>query len=89
MKRVRIIIDGRVQGVGFRYFVSKQANEHNIKGHVRNLFDGRVEVDAEGKSDNLNRFVIDCRKGPSMARVDEFVVHDVPTFGFTKSSVKT
>ncbi len=89
MKRVRIIIDGRVQGVGFRYFVSKQAGEHNIKGHVRNLFDGRVEVDAEGEGDNLNRFIIDCRRGPTMARVDEFIIHDVPTFGFSKFSVKS
>ena len=89
MKRVRIIIDGRVQGVGFRYYVSKQANEHDIKGYVRNLFDGRVEIDAEGETDRLNHFMIDCRKGSTMARVDEFIVHDVPNFGFSKFSIKT
>ncbi len=89
MKRVKIFIDGRVQGVGFRYFVSKQAGEHGIKGYVRNLYDGRIEVDAEGESDSLNRFMIDCRRGPSVARVDEFIVHHVPIFGFSSFSVKT
>ncbi len=89
MKRVRIIVDGRVQGIGFRYYVSKKAREHDIKGYVRNMYDGRVEIDAEGENDNLHRFMIDCRKGPSMARVDEFIVHDVPEFGFSSFSIKT
>ncbi len=88
MKRVRISIDGRVQGVGFRYFVLKQAGVHGIKGFVRNLYNGRVEIDAEGESDSLNRFLIDCRKGSNMARVDEFIVQDVPNFGFSRFSVK-
>jgi len=89
MKRVRIIVDGRVQGVGFRYFVSSKAREHDIKGYVRNMYDGRVEIDAEGESDNLHRFMTVCRRGPSMARVDEFIVHDVPEFGFSSFSIKT
>ncbi len=89
MKRVKIIVDGRVQGVGFRYFVSSRAMEHDVKGFVRNLYDGRVEIDAEGRNDNVHRFMIDCRKGSSMARVDEFIVHDVPNFGFSNFSIKT
>jgi len=89
MKRVRIIIDGRVQGIGFRYFVSNKAREHDIKGYVRNMHDGRVEIDAEGESENLHRFMAACRRGPSMARVDEFIVHDVPEYGFSNFSIKT
>ncbi len=89
MKRVRIIIDGRVQGVGFRYYVSSRAVEHDIKGYVRNLYDGRIEIDAEGDSDKLNRFLIDCRKGSPTSRIDEFIVHDVPNFGFNNFSIKT
>jgi len=89
MKRVRIILDGRVQGVGFRYYVSSRAVEHDIKGYVRNLYDGRIEIDAEGDSDKLNRFLIDCRKGSPMSRIDEFIVHDVPNFGFNNFSIKT
>jgi len=50
MKRVRIIVDGRVQGIGFRYYVSKRAQEHDIKGYVRNMPDGRVEIDAKVKT---------------------------------------
>ena len=89
MKRVRIIVDGRVQGIGFRYYVSKRALEHGIKGYVRNMPDGRVEIDAEGENENVHRFMSDCRKGPSMARIDEFIVQDVPTFGFSNFSIKT
>jgi len=89
MKRVRIIVDGRVQGVGFRYYVSKKAMEHDIKGYVRNMYDGRVEIDAEGENENLHRFMTECRRGPSMARIDEFLIHDVPHFGFSSFSIKT
>ncbi|NPA37146.1 MAG: acylphosphatase [Chlorobi bacterium] len=89
MKRVRILVDGRVQGVGFRYYVSGKAKEHNIKGYVRNMPDGRVEIDAEGVTDNLHRFISDCRKGPSMSRIDEFIMHEVPAFGFSNFSIKT
>ena len=89
MKRVKIIIDGRVQGIGFRYYVSSKARVHDVKGYVLNLYDGRVEIDAEGENDNVHRFMIDCRKGPPMSRIDEFIVHDVPTFGFSSFSIKT
>jgi acylphosphatase len=89
MKRVRVIVDGRVQGVGFRYYVSHRAKDHGIKGYVRNLSDGKVEIDAEGECDNIHQFLMDCRQGPPMSRIDEFMVHDVPGFGYGHFSIKT
>ena len=48
---------GQVQGVGFRYSVCRLAGRFDVKGFVRNLADGRVQVVAEGQSDELNRFL--------------------------------
>ncbi|MFN7984024.1 MAG: acylphosphatase [Vicinamibacterales bacterium] len=64
------IIHGRVQGVGFRYFVERQANVEGIHGWVRNLPDGRVEIHAEGERESLERFEHHIGHGPSRARVD-------------------
>ncbi len=89
MKRVRVIVDGRVQGVGFRYYVADGAKQHNIKGHVRNLPDGRVEIDAEGENENLTNFLAICKKGPMHSRVDAFMVSDAPVFGFERFKLKT
>ena len=53
MKRVSVIVSGRVQGVGFRYFVEDIAADMKITGWVRNLPDGTVEIDAEGEEDEI------------------------------------
>ena len=53
MKRIHVIISGRVQGVFFRYNTNKVANKLGLKGFVRNLSDGCVEVVAEGSEDKL------------------------------------
>lgn len=63
-KAVRIYFDGTVQGVFFRGFVKDNADSYNVKGFVRNLDDGRVEVFAEGNADDVNKFVDSVRKGP-------------------------
>lgn len=88
MKRVRVIIDGRVQGVGFRYFVANNAKKHSIKGYVQNLSDGRVEIDAEGDYENLHLFLSHCKKGPSLSRIDTFLVSDITYFGFDRFRIK-
>ncbi len=58
-------VNGRVQGVGFRYYTLISAQALNLKGWVRNRYDGRVEVVAEGIHDDLNLFLADLRKGPT------------------------
>jgi acylphosphatase len=55
--RWTVFFSGRVQGVGFRYTTVQIARDFDVAGTVRNLSDGRVEVVAEGSSDELSRFV--------------------------------
>ncbi|MGQ1785493.1 MULTISPECIES: acylphosphatase [unclassified Saccharicrinis] len=88
MRRVRMIVCGRVQGVGYRYFVLAQAQEHGIKGYVRNLPGGEVEVDAEGERNNLANFILGCKKGSRMSDVQGCFIHDIPYFGFQHFNIK-
>lgn len=70
-KRLHAIISGRVQGVGFRYFVQENAYHLNLKGWVRNLVDGTVEVEVEGNHTQLEKFIQILNKGPRSAIVEE------------------
>ena len=72
----RFVISGRVQGVGFRYFVQSVAIREGLSGWVRNLDDGRVETAASGDKDAVDRFEHALREGPSSARVDSVAVDD-------------
>ena len=67
--RVRLIIDGRVQGVWFRDSTRKEANTLGVFGWVKNRPDGAVEVLAEGSEDQVKKFVSWCHQGPPYARV--------------------
>lgn len=62
--RVHAFISGRVQGVGFRFFVQRAASEAGVTGWVRNRWDGQVEAVAEGEPGSLARFTAALRKGP-------------------------
>ena len=68
------LISGRVQGVGYRRFVEKQAIQLQLKGWVRNLRDGRVEACASGRASQLLVFESRLREGPSLSRVDSLVI---------------
>ncbi|MDD8030713.1 MAG: acylphosphatase [Acidobacteriota bacterium] len=69
--RFQAIIAGRVQGVAFRFFAQHVANMLGVTGWVRNRYDGRVEIVAEGDKDRLEQFLTELRKGPRLARVEE------------------
>ncbi len=69
IKRVRVIIEGLVQGVGFRYFVQRKAFSLGITGWVRNRADGRVEALFEGEENAVDIMLGEVKKGPSMSRV--------------------
>lgn len=88
MKRVKVIVGGRVQGVGFRYYVANGAKTHSIKGYVQNLSDGCVEIDAEGECENIHHFLKQCKSGSSMSQVDMFLVSDIPYYGFKNFKIK-
>lgn len=76
MKRIHIWIKGVVQGVGFRYFTTKQARELGVSGWVRNNPDGRVEIVAEGEEWQLKEFTEKVKIGPSHANVTGFEVKE-------------
>ena len=71
MKRVRVIVGGRVQGVFYRSTCADVVHRAGVGGFVRNLPDGRVEAAFEGPADVVDRLVEWCRRGPDLARVDE------------------
>ena len=66
----RFVVRGRVQGVGFRWFVEREAHILGISGWVRNNTDGSVEVMAQGTRDQLSGLQSRLREGPRAARVD-------------------
>jgi acylphosphatase len=65
----RYVVQGRVQGVGYRYFVLRQADALGVSGFARNLADGAVEVLAEGSDAALADFEARLREGPAFAEV--------------------
>ncbi len=71
MNQVNLIISGRVQGVFFRAFVKKKAEQLGLSGWVRNNPDGTVEVIANGNLRKLHALVQACQKGPEGAHVDD------------------
>ena len=69
-RRYHMIVKGMVQGVGFRYFTSQWAERLDICGWVRNLPDGSVEVEAEGRMKDLDEFMKKVKEGPSFGYVE-------------------
>ena len=72
--RLRAIVKGIVQGVGYRFFVEDRAYELGLTGYVRNLPDGTVEVVAEGDKEVLELLLEHLRRGPRSARVTDVEV---------------
>jgi len=74
----RFVAHGLVQGVGYRWFVWREAERLGLRGVVRNLPDGSVEVIAEGVTEALDRLERALSEGPTVARVDRVEKTDVP-----------
>ena len=81
----RFLVSGRVQGVGFRYFTQEAAMVEGLSGFVRNLPDGRVEIEAEGEAEALERFSRRIARGPSLARVEAVAEEPATPSGRTGS----
>jgi acylphosphatase len=72
---LHFLIRGRVQGVGFRWFVHREASELELLGWVRNTEDGDVEIVAAGDAEDLGELRSSLRRGPRGARVDNVIEH--------------
>ncbi|MCD6519548.1 MAG: acylphosphatase [Anaerolineae bacterium] len=88
-KRFRAIIHGRVQGVNFRYYTREKARRLGLCGYVRNLWDGTVEVVAEGPEANLQKLLSWLHIGPPLAQVRQVqVLWQTPTGEFPDFEVR-
>jgi acylphosphatase len=85
----RFVVRGRVQGVGFRWYVEREAHILGIAGWVRNNADGSVEVLAQGTRDQLSGLHSRLREGPRAARVDHVEVAEArPNEGITSFRIE-
>ena len=71
-----IIIEGKVQGVGFRYWLYKAATQRNIVGWVRNKISGEVEALLIGDDEKINNLIALCKKGPPSSKVTKIKVQN-------------
>ena len=74
---VHLVVRGRVQGVGFRWFVRENARRGELRGWVRNNPDGSVEVVAKGDPECIDRLLVAVRRGPPGSHVDR--IEECPT----------
>jgi acylphosphatase len=79
--RVHAVVTGTVQGVGFRYWTARKADGLELAGYARNLFDGTVEVEAEGPSPAVDALVEMLHTGPPTATVTEVATRPVVPHG--------
>ena len=77
----RYVVTGSVQGVGYRYFTFSLATRLGIRGFVRNLADGSVEIEAEGDAASLGSLVSGLAEGPDGSRVANLTEADLPDGG--------
>jgi len=77
MKTYRIVLSGRVQGVGYRYYVQDRAQVLGIRGFAKNTDDYKVEVVCQGEQEKLENFIPLIKKGPAFSRVTEFFMEEV------------
>jgi len=77
VKRLSILVTGRVQGVGYRFFTQETADMYGITGWVRNCFNGNVELEAQGNSELLQQLIKELKKGPLMGHVSEIQSREI------------
>ena len=87
-KAFKIIVKGRVQGVGYRWFAREQATKLNILGYVKNLSNGNVELSIEGAEQDVMQYIHTLRTGPSFSNVTDLDIYELdPTNNFKEFKV--
>lgn len=77
IKTYKALLSGRVQGVGFRYFVESIAGRYDISGYVRNTFDGKVEIACQGEEEDLKQFIDEIKRGPAFSVVTDIKIEEI------------
>jgi acylphosphatase len=88
MRTVRLVITGRVQGVGYRIWAERTARSLGVRGWVRNRTDGSVELLATGDNGAITALIEACRRGPRAALVTDLIVDDAEDDGGAGFSAK-
>jgi len=70
----KITVSGLVQGVGYRYFTHKKATDLNLKGYVKNMYNGNVEAEVEGDRESIEILIKEMKTGPRLSRVNDLNV---------------
>ncbi len=85
----KIVVKGVVQGVGFRYWALRKANQYGLPGYVANLMDGNVKIEVEGERAMVEAFLNDVKVGPSYSHVTDLNIewYDEPA-GHTEFTIK-
>ncbi len=78
IKTYNILISGRVQGVGFRYFAVSIAEKYDVRGYVANKRNGKVEIVCQGEEEELQSFMEEVKKGPAFSVVTDTVMEEIP-----------
>ncbi len=79
VKKFEILVSGRVQGVGFRYYTLQRAIAHGIKGYVQNTFEGKVKIVAIAENTIVENFLQDIQRGPRMSIVENLDIVELVT----------
>lgn len=89
MVRYSIIVDGRVQGVGFRYFTQIAASTFNLTGWCENLLNGKVQIEVQGTEQAVHSFIANIKQGNTFCRVGNIELVNIPLInGEKKYSIK-
>ncbi|SHE53316.1 acylphosphatase [Clostridium fallax] len=78
MIRYHMVITGKVQGVGFRFFVLYTASPFNLTGYVKNLSNGDVEIEAQGNPNNLMKFLSKVISGNNFSVITDYSIKEIP-----------
>ncbi|MFC2086872.1 acylphosphatase [Bacteroidota bacterium] len=76
MVHKNILISGKVQGVGYRFFIQRIAQQLLVNGFIKNFPDGRVYIEAESEEEIMNEFIRNCKNGPKYAFVENMEIND-------------
>jgi acylphosphatase len=77
IKTYEVVLSGRVQGVGFRYFVESIAGKYDICGYVRNTYNNQVEIICQGEEEDIENFIDEVKKGPTFSAVTDIKIDEI------------